>query len=669
MAIFETYTGNAMLNNALMTIEALGNFKTVSEITPDVLLQLYKDKELLKMNKRLKSYTILFTKNGPLHNDKANGDKTYEALFKTIINNFENEGDKTCEISGLKFNSTFKTVFEIALKSIGIPEKEIQKKDTNLGRTWFPLIGGLGSDAQALPQAKFTVQIHPICVVLLQFLPLSSLLYKGDILLIDSSNFEFAKAFVADNQKELEKRIQLTKSTESIENVKDFSKGSYLLKALKILQDKEEEETYSNLNLWSFSNSGNGARCEIDRVPNILIRKLINLKKKYGPDVRKELEEILNNGHSSFSFLNDLEDNKEWYLLYPNVFGSGKKKIEHYGVSVAFLEAYFNEIGNDKKIQYAKYLAYLINKYKSRSFEKYLLDTSAWKEKDYRIDLFTVLVEATKNQEWNMYHQIYILDDSEQLPVKNIFFDIHKLVHFYYQKSVFIHQAPPLENINSNARTVCEWLIDLILRDEKKIKFIKELTNLQDFSSVGYAQMLLRAYESPYTNLEIIRCFLYDDNYLLSKNSTNELLRLFFNQTEQQIFELRAAESLQDLMLDSDLENWFNDYNRFSKDYQSYYFNKYENRETGKQPFEKYLKLIQNISLESSQFMHWFRNTTSRINDFLLLKEKSPANSWSDSLLYNPKGEFNIGFSKFAIKLCLLKQYLHSISEDEQILI
>lgn len=51
MSIFKNYTGNAMLNNALMTIEALGNFKTVSEITPDVLLQLYKDKELLKMNK------------------------------------------------------------------------------------------------------------------------------------------------------------------------------------------------------------------------------------------------------------------------------------------------------------------------------------------------------------------------------------------------------------------------------------------------------------------------------------------------------------------------------------------------------------------------------------------------------------------------------------------
>jgi len=262
MKIFETYTGNAMLNNALMTIEALGNFKSVSEITPDVLLQLYNDKELLKLNKRLKSYTMLFTKNGPLHNDKANGDKTYEALFKTIINNFENEGDKKCEISGLKFNSTFKAIFEIALKSIGIPEKEIQKKDTNLSRTWFPLIGTLGSDAQALPQAKFTLQIHPICIIILQFLPLSSLIYNRNILLIDSSNFEFAREFIRENQRELSKRIQITKSTDPIENIKDFSKGNYILKALKILQNKEEEESYSDLNLWSFSNSGTGASCK-----------------------------------------------------------------------------------------------------------------------------------------------------------------------------------------------------------------------------------------------------------------------------------------------------------------------------------------------------------------------------------------------------------------------
>ena len=49
-----------------MTIEAVGNLKTISQITPDVLLQLYNEKGLLTLNKRLKSYTMLFTKNGKL---------------------------------------------------------------------------------------------------------------------------------------------------------------------------------------------------------------------------------------------------------------------------------------------------------------------------------------------------------------------------------------------------------------------------------------------------------------------------------------------------------------------------------------------------------------------------------------------------------------------------
>lgn len=661
MSIFRTYTGNAMLNNALMTIEALGNFKNVSEITSDVLLQLYRDKELLKMNKRLKSYTMLFTKNGPLHNDKANGDKTYEALFKTIINNFENEGDKICEISGLKFNSTFKTVFEIALKSIGIPEKEIQKKDTNLSRTWFPLIGGLGSDAQALPQAKFTVQIHPVCVAILQFLPLSSLLYKRGILLIDSSNFEFAKKFVADNQKELEKRIQVTKSAESIENVRDFSKGNYLLKALKILQNKEDDEAYSDLNLWSFSNSGTGASCEIDRVPNSLMQKLINLK-KHSPEVRKELEDILSNGQSAFSFLNDLEDNKEWWLLYPNVFGSGKKRMEYKGVSVGFLEAYFKEIGNAQQTEYARYLAYLVDKYKSKSFEKYLSDTSAWNEKDYRIDLYTVLVEAARMNEWSLNHQIRIIDDVDQLPVKNTFYKIHKLTHFYYQKKVFLNKLPPLPNFISSTRNVCEWLIALIQKDSNNNKLIKDLTNTQKYTSVSYSGLLLRSYESSCLNLITITKALYDENLFLSKNGLNEFLRIFFNQPEQEIFDKSELRLSQKLSIDSRTENWFVDIEKFSNEYLNYYFNKYKSK-------AKTLRLILDISLESSAFLYWFKDAIDKTNAFLSIENGNNQNRWSDALLYNPDGEFALSFVKFSIKFSLLKQYQFSYSKQEDTLI
>lgn len=655
MKMFENYTGNAMLNNALMTIEALAKLNSVSEITPNVLLRLYTDKGLLKLNKRLKSYTMLFTKNGPLHNDKANGDKTYEALFKTIVNNFENEGDKICEISGLKFNSTFKTFFEISLKNIGISEKEIQKKDTNLSRTWFPLIGGLGSDAQALPQAKFTLQIHPICIVIMQFLPLSALLYKGGILLIDSSNFEFAKAYVFDNQKELEKRIQATKSTDSVENVRDFSKGNYLIKALKILQDKEDEETYSDLNLWSFSNSGTGASCEIDRVPSSLIQKLIKLK-KYSPNVRKELEEILNNGQSSFSFLKDLEDNKEWWLLYPNVFGSGKKRMEYNGVTVDFLEAYFKVINGVKKIEYAKYLAYLIDKYKSKSFEKYLSDTSAWNEKEYRVDLYSVLVEATKNKEWDLYHHIQILDDSDQLPLRNTFYKIHKLIHFYYQKQVFLNKLPALNGIFSNTEIFCEWLISLIQNDINGNKIIKDLINTQNYASFGFSDLLLRSYELSYLNLSTITKTLYNENYYSAKSGLNELLRIFFNQSQKEIFDVKELVLSQEPELDNYTEKWFDDIKSFCAEYISYYLDKYKSK-------GKTLKLILDISLDTSKFLYWFREAIERTNGYLKEKNGNRQDKWSEALLYNPQGEFVISFVKFAIKFSLLKQYQYSNQE------
>src|SRR5690606_5039645 len=323
---------------------------------------------------------------------KANnaGENTYHYLLNAIMDGFESHGERVCEISGLRFDKTFEDFYKEEIdrqKKILVAKskdakllkkelKNIEKTDTSLNRSWFPLIGGLGSDAQALPQAKFTVQIHPICIAILQFLPLSALLYKGGILLIDSSNFELSREMVADNTKTLSEKIQVISSKESIENVRDFSKGDYLLKALNILTEKEEfEETYSDLNMWSFSNSGTGASCEIDRVPNALIRKLQRLLKN--PIIGNELKGVLANNEISYLFIECLESNNDWYRLYPAVFGTGKKAYSHKGVSPEFLEAYYQEIGKAELIPTAKYIAGLIEKYKSKSFEKLLDKTDS----------------------------------------------------------------------------------------------------------------------------------------------------------------------------------------------------------------------------------------------------------------------------------------------------
>lgn len=676
MKIFEAYTGNAMLNNALMTIEALANLNNVAEITPDLLLDLFEKENLVALNKRLKSYTMLFSLNNPLVNPAKKkdsvGEKTYRNLLNSILKNYESTGSFTCEISGLKFNKKFESFYEdeikiqkevVRAKKLDLKEEKKQlnnldNTDYSLNRTWFPLIGGLGSDAQALPQAKFSVQIHPICIAILQFLPLSALLYNGGILLIDSSNFELSRRYIKGNQKLLAERIELAKTGESIENVRDFSKGSYVLKALSILEDKNFDDEYSDLNLWSFSNSGTGASCSIDRIPNSLFQKLNILYNN--PEVNQELKNILNNPNGSNSFLASLEDNTEWWLLYPNVF----KKVKYEGVSVNFLEAYFKVIKSGRKIVYAKYLAYLIDKYKSKSFSKYLESSSAWDENDYRIDLYKVLVESTLNGEWSFRHHLNILDNSNQLPSKNTFYNIHKLIHFYYQKDTFGNVLPELKNDASLTKTVAEWLIGIIQNDIKSDSIIKDFRDPQKYSLVRYAGLMLRSFEDSSLNLDIIIASFFDDDLNMSVLGLNELLRLFFIQTEKQSFVGNNIHINKEL--DMDIKEKINDIKEFAKDYQGYYFDKYENKETGVKPYKRFLKLISDISFDTSKFLYWFREAVENTNNYLFNKELDTSEKWSEELICNHNGDFALSFAKLAIKFSLLKRYHESFLEQNQ---
>ncbi|MCU0390386.1 MAG: hypothetical protein MUE81_04660 [Thermoflexibacter sp.] len=673
MKIFETYTGNAMLNNALMTIEALAKLKNVSDISPALLLELYEKHDLRAINKRLKSYTMLFSLNNPLVNpakkqDNA-GEKTYHNLLVAILNDFDNQGARVCEISGLRFEKTFEDFYrdEIenqkkAIKSKGLDSKEekklltnIDNTDSTLNRSWFPLIGGLGSDAQALPQAKFTIQIHPICIVIMQFLPLSALLYKGGVLLIDSSNFEFARGFISKNVKILKGRIETTSVSNSVENVKDFSKGNYLLMAIEILGEKEIDETYSDLNFWSFSNSGTGASCEIDRVPNSLIQKLMRMKGK--SKISNELTQLLSNKESSYSFLENLEDNTEWYLLYPNVFGSGNKKVEYEGVSVNFLETYFKEIGSSQKIEYAKYLAYLIDKYKTESFAKYLGKRDAHKEKEFHTDLYAVLIKATENGEWDLVHHFGILDNSNTIPVKNSFYQILKITHFYYYKKVFSSEIPTPNSDISESQKICEWLLAFIQQDTKKESIIKDLLSPQNYLIANYTNIFYRVFESFSLDLESIFYALFDEEYQSTRFGINGLLRIFFNQTQQNTFEVNLLEKPKTWELDRLSKKWFSEIEEFAQNYQAYYFDKYENKETGSKPYGKFLNLINAIPNENSQFLIWFYEAVENTNEFIKGEEKKIPDKWSDSLLYAPNGEYTLSFARFAIKFSLLKQY------------
>ncbi len=675
MKIFESYTGNAMLNNALMTIEALAGLNSVNEITPEVLLQLYKEpikgNSLISLNLRLKSYTMIFSLNNPLVNPAKKtdlmGQRVYDGILQSIIKNCKTEGEHICEISGLRFHKTFEDYYILEVeklkdfvKSKKLDSKKekteltnLDKTDFSLNRCWFPLIGGLGSDAQALPQAKFALKIHPICIVIMQFLPLSSLLYKGGILLIDSSNIKFSRRYIKQNLEVVKQKIELVKETEPIENIKDFAKGNYLNKALELIDEKEFEEDYSDLNLWSFSNSGTGASCEIDRIPDSLIRKLLNLRSI--PTIRLELKQIVENRDVSGGFISSLEDNRDWWGLYP------AKKYD--GVSVTFFESYYQTIGHTRNTIYAKYIAYLISKYKSKSFDKYLNKSDAYNEDTYKCDLYTVLTKATEDGLWSIEHQLQILDNQE-LPIKNSSYGLYKTIHFFYQRLSFNETKPALDTLNSDASNFIKWIIFLIQKDNNSKTIIKRLNDKQEYINVGYNEIFLRSASNH--SVSIINIFeaLYNLDGSSNRFGLNELLHLFFLQPTSEIYDNNSNLQITYNKVVESYLNWFKMFEEFSLDYQTYYFDKYENKETGNKPYNKYLNQLTSIPNENTRFLRWLDEAITNTNEFLNKNIEKQEDQWSDSILYNPNGEFSVGFARFALQLSLRKVYFKTINNN-----
>lgn len=458
MNIVNHYTGNPMVNCALMTIKALAGLSSVRNITTEILHNMIKrvcdelPYSLMNLNLRFKSYTMLFSKNGPLYNDKKFGKKIYEVLLLKILDGFESDGNRQCNITGLRYSKTFSDFMLESWISLGVPEKEVKKKDLTLNRCWFPLLGGLGSDAQSLPMAMQTYNVHPICVVLLQFLPFSAYLYKKGILLIDSTALEFCEDFVEEKVKNLIDKVKEVAITNApIENMKGNSKGNYILEALEVMERCKADCEYVDVNLWSFSNAGTGASCFIDRVPNELLKQLSILRNRH----RGELEHILTNSLLSPSFLECLSDKKDWKYLYP------AKKYE--GVSTDFFESYWKVIGNEKQTELAKYISGLVMKYKDLKDDVVLNKTDAYEVKnDYASLLSRILWRATEKKDWSMSCQLAILDNPELLPISYRCFQIYKLVHFYYQKGVSISEPPQIDVKETMASYLCVKMINLI---------------------------------------------------------------------------------------------------------------------------------------------------------------------------------------------------------------
>lgn len=645
MNIINHYTGNPMVNNALMTVKALAGLNSVRDITTKLLRNMIAKVcddlpySLMSMNLRFKSYTMLFTKNGPLYNDKKLGEKIYETLLYKIVDGFESEGDKQCNLTGLHYSKSFSDFMLDTLVSLGVPEKEARKKDLTLNRCWFPLLGGLGSDAQSLPMAIQTYHVHPICVVLLQFLPFCAYIYKKGILLIDSTALEFCEEFVEEKVNDLVDKVRDVVATNApIENMKGVTKGNYVLEALEVMERCKADCEHADVNLWSFSNSGAGASCFIDRVPNELLRQLFVLRNRH----RGELEHILNDSFLSSGFLECLSDKKEWKFLYPS------KKFE--GVSVKFFESYWEVIHKEKLTAMAQYISGLIMKYKDAKDEIVLSKTDAYEIKnDYASLLGRILLRATEKGDWSMSCQLAILDDPEQLPVLYRCTQIYKLVHFYYQKGTSV-SAIPLVNVKETmVSRFCVKIIKLLNQasEYQRMKIIDRILDFRygeknndvDFSILDEL-VIENAWEEGVYHLYPL---FYTIEGRKNVYGICSLLRLYYmNKEDLPSWEDKIYFSSQ--QIDPDIKKWLDRINKFTAQYTDYRFQSIVDDSKYVALCEKIKRSIPRSDLRSQ--IVWFYSIMQRLNE--------SGKEWNEyDLIYDPWGNYAFRTFLFAFKLKL----------------
>jgi len=189
-------TGNPFVDTGLAVVAALANLDNVEDLTYELVTQTYGDgNRLSSWNSHLRSFSLVFGTNNPLlqasygyEKGKGPSELNY-AIYRSTLRNFlaamvdESGPLLRCEACGILTRFDFAGACRAAEQESG----HKAAKEKWLGRNWFPLVGSMGSDAQALPAASRPVQLCGKCLFAVHYLPLGVVLLDGRLAVFQST--------------------------------------------------------------------------------------------------------------------------------------------------------------------------------------------------------------------------------------------------------------------------------------------------------------------------------------------------------------------------------------------------------------------------------------------------------------------------------------------------
>lgn len=326
-------TGNPFVDTGLMVLTALAGKPRVSALTVSDLQDVFGDGEqLARDNQNLRCFTMVFGTNGPLTQPAYRKTGKNKEVYLSIVKQFlaftaeEGHAGRRCDLTGIVTKFDFQTVCAKALRDAGLPVPE--KKF--LGRDWVPLGGSLGNDAQALPVASRPLRVSALALFALQYLPLGVFLHKGKLACVQSTDEAMAQAWISDT-------VQRNKDRLSAGNAEILGKGGGTGAVIDLLMRLFEEIAYApgaEAELWLFSNSGTGADCDRETIPDWALKFIYEVTPRFGSEIRKFI--ATESKDSRQQLFECIRAKRDYPGLYPY------KKQE--GASAEFYDLYEREI-------------------------------------------------------------------------------------------------------------------------------------------------------------------------------------------------------------------------------------------------------------------------------------------------------------------------------------
>jgi hypothetical protein len=311
-----TLTGNPFVDTGLMVLTTLADKETVDDLTFVDIRKVFGDgSSVLRVNQRLKSYTMVFGTNGPLTQPAYKKAKKNEAVYlgtvSRLLSHAEYEGTvgQPCDLTGIRSDLNFHEVAAAALVDAGLPVPDAKW----IGRDWVPLGGSLGNDAQALPGASRPLHVSALALFALQYLPLGVFLFKGKLTCYQSTVQELPQSLVS--------AVVKRNSTSLDREILGKGGGSRMVLEFLLIHFEELQAHLSSfpknteLLLWLFSNSGTGADCMIEPVPEPALRFISDACRQFAPEIRM----LLRNDPKDprFQLFECIRGGRDYSSLYP----------------------------------------------------------------------------------------------------------------------------------------------------------------------------------------------------------------------------------------------------------------------------------------------------------------------------------------------------------------